>query len=73
MWRKVNALENMVKSVISLSNATRRDVQSLNVAAQGAQHAQQHGRGYHARQPAPEPGLRRTPPSLTICPAQFLK
>lgn len=53
MWRRVNELESTVKTVISLSNATRRDVQALNVAALGAQH----GRGYSPRQPAQESGL----------------
>lgn len=43
MWRRVNGLESTVKTVISLSNATRRDVQTLSVAAM-------HGRGsYHPR------------------------
>lgn len=54
MWRRVNTLESTVKSLLSLSNATRRDVQALGVAVAGLQHGAQ-GRGY-ARQPALEPG-----------------
>lgn len=56
MWRRVNALESTAKSIISLSNATRRDVQSLNVEVRGVQHSQQGRGGYHGRQSAPEPG-----------------
>ncbi|XP_034249995.1 uncharacterized protein LOC117650577 [Thrips palmi] len=52
MWRRVNTLESTVKSIVSLSNATRRDVQALNVAVAGVQHG---SRGY-PRQPALEPG-----------------
>ncbi|KAK3913872.1 UPF0134 protein [Frankliniella fusca] len=56
MWRRVNALESTTKAIISLSNATRRDVQSLGVEVRGLHHAQQSRGGYHGRQSAPEPG-----------------